>query len=131
MKWILILISIVLFYNEARSDEPDASWLVVYRSAKGEIIYQGEGQVFKSMEAVVAYLMERRVALSEYPSMRCIFEPSCTLHDFSNVRGWLGKLGLSDEKYYMTDSNRRSMVEFGMIGTQKAFPSATGGKAPR
>lgn len=100
-------------------------WLTVKRESKTEIAYKAGDRNLRSLDDVASYLRAERKKLSAFPAVRVIFDPSCTFNDFSNLRGWLEKLGVLDDKYYLTDSGHRAISEFGMIGGQLAYPSPT------
>lgn len=98
-------------------------WIVVSRPSQGKVIYEMNGKKLLDLDGVASELRELGKQDSVLPAVRSIFEPSCTLEDFSSLRGWLGKLGVLDGKYYLADPSRRAIAEFGMVGRQQAFPA--------
>jgi len=100
-------------------------WLMVKRESKTVIAYKAGDRSLKTLDDVASYLMAERKKRSAFPAVRVVFDPSCTFDDFSNLRGWLGKVGVLDDKYYLTDLGHRAISEFGMIGGQLAYPAPT------
>lgn len=104
----------------------DEVWIIVSRPSKNKIVYKIGEQELANLDDIAANLMERRKLLSKFPAVRSIFEPACTFEDFSNLRGWLGKVGVIDSKYFLTDSAHRAIAEFGMLGHQLTYPKIRG-----
>lgn len=100
-------------------------WIVAKRESRGALVYTIDESELRNLDEIASFLMKKRKKLSSFPPVRAVFDPNCTFDDFSNLRGWLGKIGVLDSKYYLTDAKHRAISEIGMIGGQLAFPSST------
>jgi hypothetical protein len=123
MKIILFLSFAFLILLPELARGQDEIWIVISRPAQGKITYEINGKKLLHLDEVASELRELGKQDSSLPAVRSIFEPSCTMEDYSSLRGWLGKLGVLDGKYYLTDQSRRAIAEFDMIGRQQAFPA--------
>lgn len=123
MKRTLLLPFAFLIPLPALARGQNEIWIVVSRPSQGKVTYEMNGKKLLDLDEVASELRELGKQDSALPAVRSIFEPSCTLEDFSSLRGWLGKLSVLDGKYYLADPSRRAIAEFVMVGRQQAFPA--------
>lgn len=100
-------------------------WIFVQRRSGNTVSYKVNERELLNLDDVASYLTDKRKQLSSFPPVRAVFDPNCTFDDFSNLRGWLGKIGVLDSKYYLTDAGHRAISEVRMIGGQLPYPTST------